>query len=261
MAGPVVSVGERGIVFFGHLAAFWRMCWETGRAMLTRHPSGQRVVARVGLMQIYFTGVQAVPMLTLIAVLLGIVVIVEAATALPLIGASGLMGRIFVVVILRELGPLLTAFIVISRSGTAVAAELASMVVHDEIAALKVMDISPYHVIVVPRLVGAVISVVCLTIYFTGVAVASGYMAGFYFASLPLEDFTHNLLAAITGKDLIVVFAKSVGFGMIISLVSCYHGLSVTGSPTEIPQVVTRATIASLVWCFLYASLLTVVSF
>jgi phospholipid/cholesterol/gamma-HCH transport system permease protein len=171
------------------------------------------------------------------------------------------MGRILVVVVIRELGPLLTAFVVISRSGTAIAAELASMVVHDEIAALRVMDISPYRIIIIPRLTGAIVSVVCLTIYFVAVAIASGYVAGYMLVSLPLDDFARNLLASVTAKDLLVSFAKSIGFGAIISLISCYYGLSAKVSPTEIPQMVTRATMSSLVWCFLYASLLTIVSF
>jgi phospholipid/cholesterol/gamma-HCH transport system permease protein len=212
-------------------------------------------------MQVFFTGVQAVPVLSLIALLVGIVITVESATALPLVGASNLMGRILVVVVIRELGPLLTAFVVISRSGTAIAAELASMVVHDEVAALRVMGISLYRVIIIPRVIGALISVVCLTIYFAAVAVVAGYLAAYTIVSLPLEDFTGNLFAAIAFKDMVVSFAKSAGFGVILSLVSCYYGLSVKLSPTEIPQMVTRATMASLVWCFTYASLLTVVSF
>lgn len=255
------QIGRKLIRYVRQVADFTKFCWHTVEILVTPHHAGRRVVARVGLMQVFFTGVQAVPVLTLIAVLLGIVVIVESATALPLIGASSMMGRIFVVVILRELGPLLTAFIVISRSGTAMAAELASMVVHDEIAALRVMEISPYRYIMVPRLVGAVIASVCLTIYFVGVAVGSGYLAGYYIESLPLEDFAQNLFAAITAKDLVVALLKSVGFGVIISMVSCYHGLSAKLSPTEIPQVVTRATMASLVWCFAYASFMTVISF
>ena len=261
MADPLARLGHRGITFAGQLVAFSRLCWETVREFFVVYPTGARVVARVGLMQIFFTGLQAVPMLSLIAVLLGIVVIVESVTTLSLLGASNYMGRIFVIVVLRELGPMLTAFIIISRSGTAIAAELASMVVHDEIAALKVMDISVPRVIIAPRLIGAMVSTVCLTIYFVAVAVFSGYVVAYYFTSLSLDNFTQNLFDAIQVKDILVACAKSVGFGMIVSLVCCYHGLSVKLSPTEIPQVVTRATVASLVWCFVYASFLTVVSF
>jgi phospholipid/cholesterol/gamma-HCH transport system permease protein len=258
---PLARLGHRGIAFVGQLVAFSRLCWATVRAFFITYPSGRRVVARVGLMQIYFTGVQSVPVLSLIAVLWGIVVIVESATTLPALGAMNLMGRIFVVVVLRELGPLLTAFVIISRSGTAITAELASMVVHDEIAALKVMDIDVPRVIIAPRLVGAIVAAVCLTIYFVAVAVSSGYVVAYWFTGLPLDNFVQNLFDAISAKDLLVSLAKSVGFGMIVSLLSCYHGLSVRFSPTEIPQVVTRATVASLVWCFVYGSFLTVVSF
>jgi len=247
--------------FAEQLAAFLQLCWETVRAFFIFYPTGRRVVARVGLNQVYFTGVQAVPMLSLIAVLLGIVVIANLAMFLPRFGASEYMGRILVVVILREFGPLLTAIVIISRSGTAIAAELASMVVNDEIAALKVMEISVPRVIIAPRLVGAIVSCACLTVYFVAVAVTSGFVAANCLTSLRLDSFVQNLGSSIEGKDLVISLAKSVGFGMIVSLLSCHHGLLVRLSATEIPQAVTRATVASVVWCFIYGTFLTVISF
>ena len=260
MPDPLAKLGRKGVAAVEQFAAFLRLCWETIRAFFIIYPTGRRVVARVGVNQIYFTGVQALPMLSLIAVLLGIVAVVNLAMFLPRFGAGGYMGRILIIVILREFGPLLTAIILITRSGTAIAADLASMSVNDEIAALKVMDISVPRVIIAPRLIGAIVSCACLTVCFVAVAITSGFIAANCFTSLPLDAFAQNLVASIEGKDLVVSLAKSVGFGMIVALLSCHYGLLVKQSPTEIPQAVTRATVASVVWCFIYAALLTVIS-
>src|ERR671936_140218 len=103
-------------------------------------------------------------------------VITRAGTQLPKVGAGGLLGNIIVVVVIRELGPLLTAFIVVGRSGTAVTTELGIMRVGQEAAALEHMGIRLMEFLVMPRLVGIIVSMLCLTLYFDAVAVLGGFM-------------------------------------------------------------------------------------
>ena len=91
--------------------------------------------------QILFTGVDALPVTSVIALLLGIIIVTQAGTQLPRLGAGGLVGSIIVVTVIRELGPLITAFIVVGRSGTAIATELGNMSVTREVVALRLMGI------------------------------------------------------------------------------------------------------------------------
>ncbi|NOZ20856.1 MAG: ABC transporter permease, partial [Planctomycetes bacterium] len=210
---------------------------------------------------VYFTGVQALPMLSVLAASIGMATILGALVALPAIGAADYLGITVVIVIIRELAPIVTAVIVIARSGTAMAAELASMSIEDEINAMKAMKINHIRLVVLPRLFGCIVSVLCLTAYFACIAILSGYAAASLTMDYPLDTFLIDVVAAIRPIDIIASFLKCLVFGTIVPLLSCYYGLSAEYSSTHIPRMTTKATIRSLVWCFIGGFVITLLTY
>ena len=215
-----------------------------------------RVVGRVTVRQIFFTGNQALPLTGLIAFLIGGVVVIQAVTRLSDLGAAGFAGDLLVIAVLRELGPIIAAVIVIGRSGTAMAAELASMRLRGEVDGLDTMGIDPLQYLFLPRLVGAIVSLFGLMVFFDLLAVLGGYAALGSTTTTPLASYLSSVLAAIQARDLALVPAKALLFGGMIAVFSCYRGLSVEASPTGIPRAATRGVVMSLVGIFVADSIL-----
>lgn len=219
------------------------------QAFAGRGPSG-RMVADVVLRQILFTGVEALRVVAVIALLLGAAVIIESFTQLPRVGGESIIGNILVVVVVRELGPILTAFIVIGRSGTAISTEIGYMMVNHEIQALEMMGINPVRFVVLPRLVGVAAAIFCLSFFFNIVALFGGYLAARFIVHYPFARFIADVSGALGFWDVAVSGIKCLLFGLIVALICCYRGFSVRFSFTEIPQVTTRAVVLSIYACF-----------
>jgi phospholipid/cholesterol/gamma-HCH transport system permease protein len=190
---------------------------------------------------------------------LGTIVIVQSGSQMEFLGGVHFIITILVWVIIRELGPLLTAFIVIGRSGTAIAAELGNMVVAHELEAIEAMGINPFYFIVAPRIIGVTIAVVCLTIYFNAVALLGGFVVSKLFLPISLPVFLGELVASLTGMDLMYSTLNSAIFGVFIALPCTYHGLRVRYSSIEVPQRATRGVVSAILFCFISDVLLTLV--
>lgn len=198
--------------------------------------------------QIYFTGWQAMPLISILALGTGGILVIQGMTNLTLLGGTEMLGNLIVVVLVREVGPLLTALVVIARSGTAVATEVGNMRANREIEALESMGINPLSYIVFPRILGGIVSVLCLAFYFIVIAIFGGYLITQFFHDIPFSFYTENLLRAF-GKEDVAIFLLKNGFsGIIIFVVSCFQGLSVQKSPHEVPQVTTQAVVKSIIY-------------
>ena len=195
---------------------------------------------RVVVMQILFTGVNALAIILLIALSLGAVIIFEGAQLLSL-GQNNLFYTLLVTIITRELGPLLTAFIVMARSGVAIATELSNMVISQEIEAYMAVGINPISYLVVPRFLGVTVSMVALNILFSVGGLAGAWLVVQFFQLLPANEYFSNLLTHLTVIDLTASLVKSVAFGMVIAVVSSYCGFQAKQSPTEVPVLVIKA--------------------
>ncbi|HEY2804549.1 MAG TPA: ABC transporter permease [Gemmatimonadales bacterium] len=258
MTAVVAAIGHTGarqLSVIGGLARFTlRVLRTAGR--LTR--AGRVVTLRVLVNQIRFTALQAVGLVTLLAALLSFLVIAQSAAQLGRVGALDQMGTIMVVAVIRELGPLLTALIVVSRSGTAIAAEMATNKVMGEITALEAMGIDPYIYLVFPRVLGAIVSVACLMVLFDVVALISGFL-GASTTGMSYEGYRQIVLSTLSAKDVWITVAKGITFGAAVALFCSYHGLAVTAGPTEIPQAVTRGVVGTIVAIFIMSALFVIV--
>jgi phospholipid/cholesterol/gamma-HCH transport system permease protein len=198
---------------------------------------------------------------SLIALSIGAVIIVEGGTILPRFGQTSLMYSILIVVITRELGPILTAFIIIARSGPAIATELGNMVVSHEIEAYMSVGINPISYLVVPRVLGVTISVMALTIYFNFFGLVGSFLVSQLIHPVPFLDYFSALLRTLKPVDIVSTVIKSFVFGVIISVVATFQGFKVNASVTEIPRSAIKAVGQSFVLCFLADALITVISY
>jgi phospholipid/cholesterol/gamma-HCH transport system permease protein len=219
----------------------------------------RQVGFRVLVLQILFTGVEAVSIVSLIALSIGAVIIVEGGTVLPRFGQTSLLYSILIVVITRELGPILTAFIIIARSGTAIATELGNMVVSHEIEAYMSVGINPIAYLVVPRVLGVTISVMALTIYFNFFGLVGSFVVAQLIHPVAFLEYFSTLLRALQLRDILSTIVKSFVFGVIISVVATYQGFKVSASVTEIPRSAIKAVGQGFVLCFLADALITLI--
>lgn len=219
--------------------------------------AGRRVVFRVLLKQVWFTALQAIPIVIVLSSILSFLVISQATRELGRLGASELIGRLMVVAIVRELGPLLTALAVVGRSGTAIAAELATNKVQGEVNALEGMGIDPLHYHVLPRLGGAVLSLFGLIVFFDLVAVFAGLVAAGS-AGMTAARYFEIVLDSLTFRDVWLTAVKGLVFGVVVGMIPSYHGLSIRGVPTEVPVASSQAVVGSIVVIFLISGLFVV---
>ncbi len=244
---PVSKLSELGAFFVLILKSAW-----------CERRVAPAMVFDVIMRQILFTGVEALKIITAIALIIGGVVILETFSILPGLGGESAIGTILVIVVVRELGPLLTAFIVIGRSGTAISTEIGYMTVNHEVEAIESMGISPVRFIVLPRVIGVAVAIASLSFYFNTIALFGGYIFARLMADIPFGNYIANLSAAMGFWDVAVSGIKCAVFGVIVATVCCYGGFTVRYSFTEIPQVTTRAVVTSIYLCFLSNILITI---
>ncbi len=213
---------------------------------------------RVVINQIRFTGSQALPMVSLIALLLGGSTIIQAVTFLPKLGREDFIGNLLKLVIVREVGPLITAIVILTRSGSAIAAELATQKQHREIEAIELMGINPYLLMILPRVIGGLISVALLIVYFDFVAFIGGYAISLTVAYFPFSTFLENLLRSLSTTDIISSMVKAVVFGIAIPLICSFFGTK-PQTLYEIPIFVSKAVVRSLIAVFLLNAFISVV--
>jgi phospholipid/cholesterol/gamma-HCH transport system permease protein len=226
---------------------------------IVERKKGFALVYEITLRQIFFTGVEALKVVVLIALALGTVVTVQAGNRLAFLGRGiDFIFPILIVAILRELGPLITALIVIGRSGTAIATELGNMIVAHEVEAIRVMGINPIYFIVTPRIIGVTIAVIGLAIVFNVVALTVGFFVSQWILPVSLAGYLEGIINAITPPDLVFGLLKSILFGLLIAVTCTYYGLSVRTSSIEVPQAATRGVVSAMLFCFATNALLTI---
>jgi len=213
---------------------------------------------RVILNQVKFTGLHALPFLTFVSAVSTALIIIQVLNQASKVGFEAIIGTVFVAALVRELGPLLTAVVVIGRSGTAIAAELSTNRVWEEITALETMGIDPLHYVVFPRFVGVTLATMCLVVYFDVVALIFGYVSARLTTGMTAGTYLGYIIDQFTMTDFYVTGLKGFLFGTIISLLPAFHGLVVPGAPTDVPKATTRAVVECLALVFLVSGIVSV---
>ncbi|MDR2110781.1 MAG: ABC transporter permease [Spirochaetaceae bacterium] len=212
---------------------------------------------KILIMQILFTFVEALGIASLLAAGIGAAVIVIGVPLLASFSQERLIYPLLITMITRELGPLLTAFIIIARSATAIATEVAGMVISHEVEAYISVGVDPIEHLAVPRFLGVTISLFLLNIYFSIFGLAGSFVVAQFFNPMSAADYFSGLLQILSLPDILISISKSLGFGAIISVVAVIQGFSVERASTEIPVAGLKAVSASFAWCIIFDILLS----
>ncbi|HWQ08843.1 MAG TPA: ABC transporter permease, partial [Holophaga sp.] len=217
------------------------------------------VVRDMARTQVRFTALDALPLALVTAVVMGGITLLQVFGQLSTYGAEAYLSQLLAKLVIRELGPLLVSVIVIGRSGTAVAAEMASMKLSGEVDALVATGMNPIQFLLVPRVLGGIVSLFSLIVLFDAAALLGGFgMAWMRLPTLSFHAFLGGLNSVIGIRELLITLLKGIAFGGTIPLLCASYGLRVKRSATEIPQAVSRGVVASLLMVFLVGALLSV---
>jgi phospholipid/cholesterol/gamma-HCH transport system permease protein len=230
--------------------------------IVTKLRTAQSVTFPLIFKEIRRSGLSLMPMFLFISVTVGLVVIGQSVSQLSRVGATSLpiLGTIMVSVVVREVGPLLTAMLVLSRSGTANVIELGTARALGEVEALEALGVDPIHYFVMPRIIGMAVGTFALTIYFIMGILLSGYVWAFL-QNIPLTpgDYFLQLAQSLRGLDFVILALKSFLFGMAIAVITCYHGLAQPLRLEEVSRATVGALAQSIIACVLLDGLFVVV--
>jgi phospholipid/cholesterol/gamma-HCH transport system permease protein len=195
---------------------------------------------------IYETGVTAIPIVSLIAFLITLIIAYIAAQQAREYGAEIFVVDIVTVGVLRELGVLLTAIIVAGRSGSAFAAEIGAMKLNEEVDALHAIGVEPHEVLILPRVIGLVVAMPLLTIIADGIGLTGGALLCKWLLDMPLVLYLERVQDAIAPTTFWVGIIKAPFFGLLIALSGTYRGLQVRDSSRELGRLTTVAVVQSI---------------
>lgn len=195
---------------------------------------------------IYETGIQAIPIVSLIAFLISVIIAYLSAQQLRQFGAEIFTVDLVAIAVLREMGVLLTAIIVAGRSGSAFAAEIGVMRLNDEIDALHSMGVDPFEVLVLPRLVGLLIALPLLTIVADAMGLAGGALLSSLLLDISLTQFIPRLQDALAPTTFWAGLIKAPVFAVLIAMVGTYRGMQVRDSSRELGRLTTVAVVQSI---------------
>lgn len=191
-------------------------------------------------------GVNAMPIVGLIAFLLGVILTFQSATAMRPYGAEVYVADLVGLSLLRELGPLMTAILLAGRSAAAFAAEIGTMKVSDELSALETMGLDPMRFLVVPRLLAGVVVTPLLTVYADLVGLGGSALTMLLF-DVPFVTFVQQVTGIVQPRDFLGGLAKSVVFGAAIAGIGCLRGMQAGSGAAAVGQSTTRAVVSALV--------------
>ena len=212
-------------------------------------------------MQLLFTYVEALPICCFLAAGIGSSVFMIGNTFLTALGQDKLKYDLLVLLIMRELGPILIAFIVTARSATAIATEISTMVVRHEIEAYISVGIDPISHIAAPRFLGVTFSLFFLNIYFSLFGLLCPAIIIQFVSTTSISDYIRNLFLALDLKIILISILKSIVFGMIISGSATLYGFSAGRASTDIPLAGLKAVSKAFLYIIIADVFITVLSY
>jgi len=246
MATFVENVGRstlRGIDYVGSLSI---QSYASIRSLGAVLPIvGNKYRWKASVREMLQVGVEAFPMVALMAICAGFILAMQGAAELRRFGALHFVIDLVAVGFTRELGPLLTAIAVSGRSGSAFSAEIGTMRVTEEIDALRVMAFDPIEFVLAPKFIAALIVVPCLSVLSNACGIMAGGIFMFFSTHLSLGLYIRYVLNSIELRDVVMGLIKSVAFAAIIVQVGCLEGFRVRGGPDAVGRSTTAAVVKS----------------
>ena len=232
-----------GLAYLGALAS---LAGRAGYFVFVAPFRGKPLRLRRAISQAMEVGVRALPILSLITFFIGLILALQSAYELRRLGALNFVANAVAISMTRELGPLITAIVVIGRSGSAFAAEIGTMRVSEEIDALETMAIHPVDFLVTPKFLAMIVMLPCLTIWANTMGILGGALFGVAKADFTWMRYIQASLDALFLRDIVTGLVKSVMFGITITAVGCYEGLSTGAGAEQVGRSTTRAVVVSI---------------
>ena len=245
--GRLYKIGRATMLFWSQtvsiLEYLGRVTIETGEA-IARPKHNLRIAAMVH--QVEETGINALPIVGLLSFLIGVVLAYQAVDQLKQFGAQNLTVNGLGIIILREMGVLMTSIIVAGRSGSAFTAQIGTMRVNEEIDAMQTMGLNTVDTLVLPRIIGLVIALPLLTLYADLMGLIGGAIMCYFDLGMTFPVFLRQLQGAVTVNTLVVGLIKAPVFAFVIALVGCYEGFQVERNAASVGLLTTRSVVESV---------------
>lgn len=226
-------------------------------ARVVRHPRSLRYGDIV--MHMKTTGVDAVPIVGLISLMLGLIIAFVSSMQLKVYGANIYVANLVAVAMVQELGPIMTAIVVAGRSGSAYAAEISTMKISEEVDALFVMGFDPNLFLVLPRLIAAVLVVPVLTMFSNIFAIAGGAIIGVAMLDVAMDTYINQSMEAIKLFELMWGLFKSSVFAVLIALTGCLRGFQAQGGAASVGNAATSAVVTAIFLIIFFDSMFAVI--
>lgn len=227
------------LFFLGGMA---NLSWQTFLQIFTLPFRKDRVIE-----QIKKAGYDSLPIVSLVALFIGFIFALQTAYFMQRIGSEMYIASMVALSLVRELGPVITALVVAGRVGASITAELGSMQVTEQIDALEAFATNPIKYLVVPRFLALMIVLPLLTLYADFVGILGSYLICVYKLGITSSMYLQVTFDALLYKDLFTGVFKTIFFGMIIALVSCYEGFNVEGGAEGVGQATTRSVVITFI--------------
>jgi phospholipid/cholesterol/gamma-HCH transport system permease protein len=256
--GVLAAIGEGAIGLLRPLielsslavAVLWQSC---------RPLNWRRTLVKEFMRQCELVGIGSLPFILLSGLLIGLAMVFQVLFWLKFLGQVSLAGKIIVLGLVREIAPLLVALIAIGRSGSVNMVELGHMRTSGQLRMLEAQGIDPFLFLIVPRCLATALSMFCLTVVFTLVALATGYLVGRVVLSTDTTviEFINNVLGAMGVGEYAIIALKPLIAGLLITLITCTTGLSVGGPAGQLAEALPRGFVKSVLAVFLVSGTLT----
>jgi phospholipid/cholesterol/gamma-HCH transport system permease protein len=242
----IEAVGEATITGLAYVGGLARLTGGAARAVFIEPFRGGKVRLGRAVHQAMSVGVAALPIVSLISFFVGLILALQGAYELRRLGALQLVANAVAISMTRELGPLMTAIVVIGRSGSAFAAEIGTMKVNEEIDALETMALEPVPFLVAPKFLAMMLMVPCLTTWADLMGVLGGGSFGVTSAGFTWTTYIRATLNAIALRDILLGLVKAFMFGVVITAVGCQEGFSTGLGSEEVGRSTTSAVVKSI---------------
>ncbi len=240
------SIGNRIIQFFGDYVNFFEFFGEVLTKTLSSIIRFKRVRWQEFPLLFLKNGVNALPIVALILLLIGIISGYQGAIQLKQFGADIFIADLIGISITRELGPLMTAILVAGRSGSAFAAEIGTMKVSEEIDALRSMGFDPITFLIIPRVLALTFAIPFLTMFGNLAGILGGLISGLSLLDITTVGYFTELQSAVDMNDIFSGVLKSIVFGYIIATIGCFRGMQVRGGAESVGTYTTISVVSSI---------------
>jgi phospholipid/cholesterol/gamma-HCH transport system permease protein len=199
-------------------------------------------------LQMDIIGVGSLPVVIMMGFFTGAVMGLQMSRALATYGATGQIGQIVAITLVRELGPVLTAIMIAGRNGSGMASELGSMKVTEQIDAMRALGTDPIQKLVVPRLVATAVVLPLLTAIGDFMGILGGFVVSLMLLQITPSQYWDTAWRALVWNDLVQGLLKPFVFAIVVSLVGCYYGMSTTGGTQGVGRATTQAVVVANIW-------------